>query len=177
MMRPGDKLASFAALAGALSRPEAPAVTLDVIGDGAERAAVEALLAPLGPRVRFRGVEPDPRRLRAGMEAADAGVSVNGAPVTAEPRRPRLPLAARRPPFREETPFEGPRCRFWGAESAHHTQTILRFSGKFLTFIFSPTVTPGPAAISGPCPGPLRDGFFIQHSPHLTWPGSAPSAS
>ena len=74
-------------------------------------------------------------------------------------------------------PFEGPRCRFWGAESAHYTQTILRFSGKFLTFIFSPTVTPGPAAISGPCPGPLRDGFFIQHSPHLTWPGSAPSAS
>ena len=85
--------------------------------------------------------------------------------LCAEPRRPRLPLAARRPPFREETPFEGPRCRFWGAGSAHHTQTILRFSGKFLTFIFSPTVTPGPAAISGPCPGPLQDEFFYTTFP------------
>tara|TARA_R110000751_G_scaffold24594_9_gene67592 strand:+ start:671 stop:1795 length:1125 start_codon:yes stop_codon:yes gene_type:complete len=71
MMRPGDKLASYAALAAALSRPEAPEVRLEVIGDGAERAAVEALLAPLGDRVRFLGVEPDPLRLRKAMEAAD----------------------------------------------------------------------------------------------------------
>ncbi|MDF2234304.1 glycosyltransferase [Albimonas sp. CAU 1670] len=71
MMRPGDKRASYAALAAALTRPEAPRAGLEVIGDGAERAGVEAMFAPLGPRVRFRGAETDPARLRAAMEAAD----------------------------------------------------------------------------------------------------------
>jgi glycosyltransferase involved in cell wall biosynthesis len=55
MMRAGDKLASYellgAALAGLLDLPW----SLDIIGDGAARAAVESGLAPLGSRVTYRG--------------------------------------------------------------------------------------------------------------------------
>src|SRR5207247_3693341 len=55
MLRPGDKLASYrllgAALVGLLDLPW----SLDVVGDGPAREEVEAALAPLGRRVRYRG--------------------------------------------------------------------------------------------------------------------------
>ena len=53
MMRSGDKLASYRLLAEALGRLDALAWRLDVVGDGPERAAVEALFAP--SRTRFHG--------------------------------------------------------------------------------------------------------------------------
>lgn len=56
MMRPGDKLASYRVLAEALSRLNTLSWQLAIIGDGAARADVEALMAPLGKgRVRFLG--------------------------------------------------------------------------------------------------------------------------
>ncbi|WP_340108430.1 glycosyltransferase family 4 protein [Pikeienuella sp. HZG-20] len=70
MMRPGDKLASYRALASALS-----ALTLDwrltVIGDGAARPEVEAAFAALRPRVVFRGQINDRDALRSAYETAD----------------------------------------------------------------------------------------------------------
>ncbi|MBB3772622.1 glycosyltransferase involved in cell wall biosynthesis [Angulomicrobium tetraedrale] len=55
MMRPGDKLTSYRQLGAALAGLEGDGWTLDVVGDGPVRAEVEAALAPLGARVRFRG--------------------------------------------------------------------------------------------------------------------------
>lgn len=55
MMRPGDKLASYGVLARALSRPEAGDWSLDIVGDGPARPAVEALFRPFGARVRWHG--------------------------------------------------------------------------------------------------------------------------
>lgn len=52
MLREGDKLASYTALAQAFSGIEG---TLDIIGDGPARPAVEALFAPFADRVRFIG--------------------------------------------------------------------------------------------------------------------------
>ncbi|MFO7854654.1 MAG: glycosyltransferase [Paracoccaceae bacterium] len=69
MMRPGDKAESYARLAAALVRVRAD-WRLEVVGDGTERAAVEAQFAPFGPRVRFRGVL-EGAALRAALEAAE----------------------------------------------------------------------------------------------------------
>ncbi len=56
MMRRGDKFASYRVLAEALARLDALPWRLAIIGDGAARADIEALLAPLGEnRVRFLG--------------------------------------------------------------------------------------------------------------------------
>ncbi len=55
MMRPGDKLASYQLLSEMLSRLTTPDWTLSIAGDGTERATVEALFAPFGPRIRFLG--------------------------------------------------------------------------------------------------------------------------
>jgi len=56
MMRRGDKLASYRVLADALSRLGALPWQLAVIGDGAARAEIEALMRPLGEnRVCFLG--------------------------------------------------------------------------------------------------------------------------
>nr|WP_246504954.1 glycosyltransferase family 4 protein [Microvirga antarctica] len=55
MMRPGDKAASYRILAAALARIEDVSWTLEVVGDGEARPEIEALFAPLGPRVRFHG--------------------------------------------------------------------------------------------------------------------------
>ncbi|MGB0696703.1 MAG: glycosyltransferase family 4 protein [Rhodospirillaceae bacterium] len=53
MMRPGDKLASYRALAEALhrlrARPDAPEFALVVVGDGEARPEVEAALTPFAP--------------------------------------------------------------------------------------------------------------------------------
>ncbi|MFV0473495.1 MAG: glycosyltransferase family 4 protein [Pikeienuella sp.] len=70
MMRPGDKLASFRALAAALC-----ALTcdwrLDIVGDGRAREQVEALAAPFAGRVVFHGRIDDPARMRDIHEKSD----------------------------------------------------------------------------------------------------------
>jgi glycosyltransferase involved in cell wall biosynthesis len=70
MMRPPDKLASYRVLAAALARLDARPWQLMVVGDGESRGEVEALLAPLGSRVRFLGAQP-PDALPALYAAAD----------------------------------------------------------------------------------------------------------
>ena len=55
MMRPGDKLASYRVLGTALGELLDLPWSLEVVGDGPARAAVEAALAPLGERVRYAG--------------------------------------------------------------------------------------------------------------------------
>ncbi len=54
MMRPGDKLASYAILAETLALVDGD-WSLDIAGDGPARAQVQALMAPFGSRVRFLG--------------------------------------------------------------------------------------------------------------------------
>lgn len=66
MMRPGDKLASYRALAAGLAAAPGLDATLAVVGDGAARAEVHALL----PNARFTGAL-DAAPLRAELEAAD----------------------------------------------------------------------------------------------------------
>ena len=55
MMRAGDKLASYTILAKALAHLDGD-WRLEIAGDGAARAEVEALMAPYGDRVRFLGL-------------------------------------------------------------------------------------------------------------------------
>ncbi len=55
MMRPGDKAASWRALAAALAHLRAPGWTLTAAGDGPDRAGVAAALAPFGPRATMPG--------------------------------------------------------------------------------------------------------------------------
>ncbi len=70
MMRPGDKVESYRRLAAALPHL-AGQWELEVIGDGPARAEVEALLAPFGRRVAFRGAVEEPDLLRGAYESAD----------------------------------------------------------------------------------------------------------
>jgi len=65
MMRPGDKLASYRILAGALMRLADRPWRLAIVGDGEARAEIETLFRPLGGRVTFHG-------LIAGRQALDA---------------------------------------------------------------------------------------------------------
>ncbi len=58
MMRTRDKLASYRVLAEALQRLADRRWRAVLVGDGRERGEVEALMAPLGPRVRFAGAQP-----------------------------------------------------------------------------------------------------------------------
>ncbi|WP_406856564.1 glycosyltransferase family 4 protein [Alsobacter sp. KACC 23698] len=68
MMRPGDKVASYRLLAESLEEARDAAWTLDVVGDGAARAEVEAAFAPLRERVRFHGaLGPDDLARRYAM--------------------------------------------------------------------------------------------------------------
>lgn len=55
MMRPGDKLASYRLLAGALARIEGAEWVLDVVGDGPERSAVGEAFHGFDNRVAFHG--------------------------------------------------------------------------------------------------------------------------
>lgn len=70
MMRHGDKLASYRQLGQALAGLEGD-WTLDVVGDGPARADVEAALAPLGARVRYRGALAQRTRLGEALAEAD----------------------------------------------------------------------------------------------------------
>jgi glycosyltransferase involved in cell wall biosynthesis len=71
MMRPGDKLASYRILAEALPLLDAVPWTLDVVGDGEARGAVEALMRPFGARVRLHGRAEGPAALAASYRSAD----------------------------------------------------------------------------------------------------------
>ena len=53
-------------------------VTLDIVGDGAERARLERLAAPLGGRVRFRGYTSDVRGALAGADAVLSSAKEEG---------------------------------------------------------------------------------------------------
>jgi glycosyltransferase involved in cell wall biosynthesis len=64
MMRDGDKLASFRILAEALAALQDVPWTLDLVGDGDARDAVDALLAPFRDRIRFHGEVTDRAWLR-----------------------------------------------------------------------------------------------------------------
>ena len=70
MMRPGDKLASYRLLGKALAELGDLDWSLDVIGDGAARAEVEAALRPVGARTRYRGA-CDQNGVRAALAEAD----------------------------------------------------------------------------------------------------------
>jgi glycosyltransferase involved in cell wall biosynthesis len=59
MMRPGDKLASYRLLGAALAQLLDLPWSLHIVGDGPARAEVERALAPLGPRVSYRGELPE----------------------------------------------------------------------------------------------------------------------
>jgi glycosyltransferase involved in cell wall biosynthesis len=58
MMRTRDKLESYRVLADALALLKDRPWRALLVGDGSARAEVEALMAPLGPRVRFAGALP-----------------------------------------------------------------------------------------------------------------------
>ncbi len=69
MMRPGAKLASYAALAGALRRlPDLP-FRLDIVGDGTARAEVERLFE--GLPAAFHGALHDPAAVLAAYAGAE----------------------------------------------------------------------------------------------------------
>jgi len=71
MFRDGDKLASYTALAAALTlvRPDGWALT--IIGDGPKRADIESLFSPFGDRVTFAGALA-PEQLADHYASADA---------------------------------------------------------------------------------------------------------
>ena len=71
MMRQGDKLASYAALADALRWLQSPRWTLEIIGDGPARGEVETLFEPFGDRVSLRGRIDDEDAMRAAYHGAD----------------------------------------------------------------------------------------------------------
>ncbi|MEM7522226.1 MAG: glycosyltransferase family 4 protein [Pseudomonadota bacterium] len=70
MMRPGDKTASYELLAGAVATLDCD-WRLSVIGDGANREAVEAMFAPVADKVTFLGQIDERDDILAVYEAAD----------------------------------------------------------------------------------------------------------
>jgi glycosyltransferase involved in cell wall biosynthesis len=70
MMRPGDKLASYRLLAGALARLKEARWRLILVGDGTARAAVTDAFTPFADRVVWRGRLDQPA-LAATLAAAD----------------------------------------------------------------------------------------------------------
>ncbi len=69
MMRSGDKLASYRALAAALAHLDRD-WRLTVVGDGEARPEVEAAMAPFGDRVTYLGQLDDRGDVRAALDAA-----------------------------------------------------------------------------------------------------------
>lgn len=101
MMRPGDKLASYRALASALDHLDG-AWKLTIVGDGSERAAVEALFEKFSTRVSFKGQISDRGELRAQMEAHDVfvwpGIGEGVGMVYLEAQAAGLPVMAENHP-------------------------------------------------------------------------------
>ncbi|WP_199699383.1 glycosyltransferase family 4 protein [Oleomonas cavernae] len=71
MMRAGDKRASYDLLAQALELAADLPWTLDIVGDGPARAAVEARFSGLGDRVRWHGLVTDRAVLGSYYAGAD----------------------------------------------------------------------------------------------------------
>jgi glycosyltransferase involved in cell wall biosynthesis len=70
MMRHGDKLASYRVLGAALAQLLDVPWSLDIVGDGPARPEVEEALAPLRPRVTYRGALDD-QGVAAALAQAD----------------------------------------------------------------------------------------------------------
>jgi glycosyltransferase involved in cell wall biosynthesis len=100
MMRAGDKLASYAAMAAALARARCD-WRLEIAGDGPAAAGVAALFAPFGARVRRLG-QLDPVALEAAYARADLmvwpGVNEAYGIVYLEAQAAGLPVVAENRP-------------------------------------------------------------------------------
>jgi glycosyltransferase involved in cell wall biosynthesis len=81
MMREGYKTQSYVKLAETLEALQALSWTLDIVGDGANRTAIEARFAPLGARVRFHGLVND----REALGRLYAGADLFVWPAISEP--------------------------------------------------------------------------------------------
>jgi glycosyltransferase involved in cell wall biosynthesis len=71
MMRPGNKVQSYTALASILGRLKAMDWSLDVVGDGPGRSEVEAQFSEFGGRVRFHGAFDDASRMSQLLHCCD----------------------------------------------------------------------------------------------------------
>jgi glycosyltransferase involved in cell wall biosynthesis len=71
MMRSGNKVQSYAALASILGKLTVRDWTLAIVGDGEGRSEVEAHFAPFGSRVRFHGAFDDRARLGSLLQSSD----------------------------------------------------------------------------------------------------------
>jgi glycosyltransferase involved in cell wall biosynthesis len=71
MMRPGNKVQSYASLASILGQLSTRDWTLDIIGDGDGRNEVQAAFASFGNRIRFHGSFDDRERMGDMLQASD----------------------------------------------------------------------------------------------------------
>lgn len=117
MMRPGDKMQSFAALAAAVKLIGDEDWRLSIIGDGEGRAAVRDLFDGCAGRVEFAGMVSDPALLREAYEASELlvwpGVNEGVGMTFLEAQAAGLPcLCEDRPALRDvvqrDAPLPGP---------------------------------------------------------------------
>jgi glycosyltransferase involved in cell wall biosynthesis len=71
MMRSGNKVQSYRALASILGQLTAMDWTLDIVGGGSGRSEVESLFEPFGSRVRFHGAFDDRTRMGTLLQHSD----------------------------------------------------------------------------------------------------------
>ncbi len=71
MMRSGNKVQSYLALASILGQITAKDWTLDIVGDGEGRSEVETQFAPFGDHIRFHGAFDDRTRMSSLLQDSD----------------------------------------------------------------------------------------------------------